>query len=221
MRILPYSSIRSQLILLGTASASVALLCFALADSVNDAAALRNAKLRRLEVQAAMLGSNSTAALRSHDSVTAVNLLRSFRLDPTVESASLYDADGLILADYREGNTDAKMARPQQPALGCNLMEDGGWETVQPVIDDGQTVGRIRVRQEREDYDGQEHEYIESYAIVLACSLAASLVLSCVLQRSVSGPVMRLVQTARRITSAGDYSIRVKGNCTGELVLLR
>ena len=67
MRISVCSSIRSQLILLGVASASVALLCFGYGEYSSRAAALRDTELRKLEVQAAMLGANSVAALRSHD----------------------------------------------------------------------------------------------------------------------------------------------------------
>ncbi len=215
MPLLPYSSIRSQLILLGVASASVALLFFALGDSLNVAAAIRHAKLRKLEVQAAMLGSNSTVVLRSHDAAAAARLLRSFRLDPTVASALLYDADGAILADYQKENAD--LTPPKELEPGCSLKEDGRWEIVQPVTDDGQRVGTICVLQEKEKYYGQLRDYAETCALVLACSFAAALALSCVLQRSVSGPVMRLVETTRRIASAGDYSIRGKGNYTGEL----
>ena len=215
MRVLPYSSIRSQLILLGVASASVALLFFALGDSLNVAATIRSAKLKKLEVQAAMLGSNSAVVLRSHDAAAAARLVRSFRLDPTVESALLYDADGRVLADYHKA--DEEFVPPKKPVPGCNLTEDGRWEIVQPVTDEGQKVGTIYVLQEKEGYYGQLREYVETCAIVLACAFAASLALSYVLQRSVSGPVVKLVETTRRITSAGDYSIRVQGNCSGEL----
>lgn len=60
-------------------------------------------------------------------------------------------------------------------------------------------------------------EYVETCAVGLACSFAVALVLSCVLQRWISGPVIRLVETTRTIANQGDYSIRVKGNYTGEL----
>jgi signal transduction histidine kinase len=60
-------------------------------------------------------------------------------------------------------------------------------------------------------------EYAETCAVGLACSFAVALVLSCVLQRWISGPVIRLVETTRTIANLGDYSIRVKGNYTGEL----
>ena len=60
-------------------------------------------------------------------------------------------------------------------------------------------------------------EYIEKCAVGLACAMAVSLVLSCVLQRVVSGPVIRLAETTTAIADLGDYSIRVKGNYTGEL----
>ena len=85
MRILPCSSIRGQLVLLGVASASVALLLLALGGFINGATALSNAEQKKLEVQAAMLGSNSATILRSHDAAAASKLLSSFCLDPTVE----------------------------------------------------------------------------------------------------------------------------------------
>ena len=213
------SSIRSQLILLGVTSASVALLCFTYGDYSSRAAALRNAKLRRLEVQAAMLGANGEAALRSHDAATAAKLLRSFRFEPTVESASLYDADGRILATYQKETAAAASAvRPTLASRGRLIpATDGRWEIVQSVTHNRRKAGTICVQIERENPYQQFRDYAETCAIVLACSFAAAFLLSCVLQQSISGPVMKLVKATRKITCAGDYSIRVQGNVTGEL----
>ncbi len=215
MRISACSSITSQLILLGVTSASVALLYFAYEDYSARVAALRDTKLRGLEVQATMLGANGAVALRSHDVAAASELLRSFRFEPTVKSAALYDAGGSIVATYHKRTADAAAA--VQSELLRNLKTGVDGEILQPVSENGHRVGTICVYPEADDAVQQFREYTETCAIGLACSFAVAFVLSYILQRSISGPVIKLVKATKRIASEGDYSVRVRANVTGEL----
>ena len=95
--------------------------------------------------------------------------------------------------------------------------EDGRWEIVQPVTDKGQKVGTIYVLPEKEGYYGQFREYVEDLrhrvGLRVCRGVGAFLRPATINFR----PVVKLVKATRRITSAGDYSIRVQGNVTGEL----
>jgi len=215
MRILPFSSIRSQLILLGIASSSVALVFFAAGDFFNVAHVIRKANLHKLEAQATMLGVKAKDSLLTHDAASGARLLQSLRLDPTINGAYLYDAEGKILASYHQD--DSVLVPPDNPPMGLNLRPDGRWETVQPILDDGKRIGLICVQQQAEEHAWGVKDYFETFALVLACSFAASLVLSVLLQRAISGPVMRLADATKAIADGGDYSIRVHGARAGEL----
>ncbi len=200
----------------GVISASVALLFFAVVMFNKTSATLCDVKRGDIELYATLVGSNCVDALRSNDAAAASKLLNSFGFNPNVGSAFLYDVDGRILATYRQENATDLLSRNPQ-ALGSSLRKDGRWETVQSIMDDGRRVGTICAIQENEYYRGLIRQYTETCAIVLACSFAVALVLSCALQRSISGPIIKLVRTAGMIASKGDYSIRVKGSNSGEL----
>jgi signal transduction histidine kinase/DNA-binding response OmpR family regulator len=215
MRFFRDLSIKAKLVLLGVASAFVAVLLFCVGDLVYSAAAIRAAKLEKLETQAAMLGFNSTAVLTFRDVAAASKLLGAFRLEPNVESAFLYDASGKLLASFQK--TDADSPPPQQLLSGHRLTADGHLEVVQPVVDDGEVVGTICLHADMDDYYRQLREHAEIAAAVMLCSIVASLVLSYCLQRSISAPIMALARTAKRITTRGDYSIRMACRSADEL----
>ena len=73
----------------------------------------------------------------------------------------------------------------------------------------------ICIRPEKENSYQQFREYAETCAIVLACSFAAAFALSCVLQRSISGPVLKLVKATPKNNKCGRLFDPREGQCQG------
>jgi signal transduction histidine kinase/CheY-like chemotaxis protein/HPt (histidine-containing phosphotransfer) domain-containing protein len=209
-------SIRSKLILLAATSVCVALLLACAGFMLNDVRALRRSKLEQLESQARMLAFNCTGVLTFQDKEAAEQLLKSLKIQPTVEVACLYDQQDQVLATYA-ADPAATYIVPQEVTEGSRFTDKGHLELFQRVIDEGEPVGTLYLRASFADFYAQLRDYALIAAIVTLFALAASIVLSFGLQGAISRPIQKLDETAKQITSREDYSIRVDHTSDDEL----
>jgi len=209
-------SIKTKLIILATASGCVALLLCCLGFVFNDVRTIRAAKVRELQAQADVLGFNCSAVLTFHDAAAANQLLESLHLQPSIEYACLLDAEGAVLASYskKSGATRSPMVPKND---GHRFTESGYLELSRHVVDDGNVVGTLYLCSNMDDLESQLWDYARIATIVMLCSFVASVLLSVALQRTISVPVLRLAETAKRISSDGDYSVRVSRCANDEL----
>ena len=215
-RFLPQRSIRAKLMLLATASGSVALLLACLGFMSNDSRLMHDAKLRQIAAQAELLGFNSSAALAVRDKVAAGQLLAALHFHSSIDSAVLFDAGGERLAEFHTGDEVPNLLHVPD-LLGSRYDGEGRLEFVHSVIESGQRVGTLYIRSNMSDLHAQmlSHRYITAW--VALCSLAASITLSFVLQQIISHPILKLASTADQITRVGDYSLRVKSPSSDEI----
>jgi signal transduction histidine kinase/CheY-like chemotaxis protein/HPt (histidine-containing phosphotransfer) domain-containing protein len=137
-------------------------------------------------------------------------------MQPTVEVGCLYDRDGHLLAEYRQ---DPQATR--RPTLlnreGANFSKDGYLELLQRVRDQDEVVGTLYLCSNMDELHNQLWGYVQLAALMAALSLTAGLVFAFRLQRTISRPILQLTDAARRISGAGDYSIRLKCDSKDEL----
>ncbi|MBN2021348.1 MAG: response regulator [Pirellulales bacterium] len=209
-------SIRAKLITLVMASGGVALLLCCVGFVFNDVRAFRSAKIRELETNARVLAFNSTAVLTFQNAAAAQRLLDSLRLQPSVDSACLYNVEGKALATYtRQGHDVPPPATPG--AQGFRFAEDGRIELFQPVLDKDEPVGTLFLLANTDELRAQFRDYALIAAVVTICSLTVSIVFSTGLQKAIARPILELAAASERITSEGDYSIRVEPRAQDEL----
>ena len=212
-------SIRTKLILLAGASVSLGLLLACIGLVTNDVKTIRAAKVEQLAAQARMLAFNSTGVLTFHDKVAAEQLLASLHSQPSVEVACLIGTDGAVLAMYDKDNSNG-IVRPGAIQKGHRITDAGHVEIFQPVIDETdemEEVGTLYLRANMDDVYSHLPQYAKIVVLVMLCSLLASVAASAWLQRGISRPVLKLAETAERITSAEDYSIRIERSSADEL----
>jgi two-component system, sensor histidine kinase len=213
-------SIRTKLILLTTACASLALLLSTAAFVLYNVRTFRASKVDELQSQARMLAFNSTAVLTFRDEAAAEQLLSSLHLNASVELAALYDNTGQCLARFgrQEG------VRQQLPRLhdtsGYEFTTRGFLDLYEPVIDDGNLVGTLFLRSNMADLRQKISDYSRIVVVVLLCALATAVTLALILQRTISQPLVNLAETAGQITADDDYSIRVTSPSNDEIGLL-
>ncbi|MBN2476952.1 MAG: HAMP domain-containing protein [Pirellulales bacterium] len=206
-------SINTKLVLLVTVAGGVALLLACAAFVVHDYRIIRASKVRQLSALADVLGSNSTAALTFDDPVTGTEILSSLRMQPTIEFACLYNAQGRVFAKY--GDADQAPSRPGPP--GYKFTDRGHLSVVQSIVQDRDRVGTIILRANMVDLDQQMLQYVMIMAVVMTVSMGGSILLSSRLQRAISLPILRLADAAQKISADADYSIRVSKVANDEL----
>ncbi len=226
-------SIKTKLNLLTFVVGGVALLLSAAAFVVNDVQMIRTSKEQQLSALAKVLGSNSTAALTFDDAAAAREILASLALQPAVKSACLFDAKGRVFATYAAADHDhdhgymvpdmvpdmlpAAGDLPAEPPAEGHCYQGNHLDVVQAIAHDKTRVGTIFLRAGMDDLNAQLLRYVAIVAVVLPLSLAAAMGFSMRLQRTISGPVLKLARTAQQISAEGDYSIRVEKQTNDEL----
>jgi signal transduction histidine kinase/CheY-like chemotaxis protein len=230
---LKHLSIRIKLTLIMVAASSVGLIITATTFIVREGPILRTSMSRDLQSLASVLGANSAAPLAFGDQKFATELLSALRAVPHVRTAVLYDESSKPFAQYR--HVDPRPAerrptdlRPTEPATSVlpSINADGvvfGSTTAkvqQTVRLEGEPLGVLIIESDLGEIHARMAGYVRVAAAVLVCAVGVVLVLSTRLQRVISDPILRLADTARRVSSEKDYSIRAPSDRFDEVGIL-
>jgi len=214
-------SINGKLTLLTVTSSGVTLLVACLAFVSNDITVIRDSKVMQLTALGEVLASNSTAALSFDRSQAAEELLASLQNRPMVEYACILDNNGKLFAQYI---SDSQAHRPQLEVadreLGHQFTDDGHLEVILPIVEGGDVLGKICLYESLADLTAQLTRYAAIVAIVIVLSLLVAMLFSFRLQRAISAPILELATTAKRISTEGDYSVRVPRRSDDEIGVL-
>jgi two-component system, sensor histidine kinase len=212
-------SIKTKMLLLAAASVGVALLLSCAGFTFNEVRTMRGFKLDELRTQGRTLAFNSSAVLSFMDTAAAERLLAALQSQPTVEAACLYNSEGKPLASY-----PPKSLPPDAPPPVFReeqfFTDEGKLDVFTPVINHGEVIGCLYLRADLHDLQQQLWDYGKIVVVVVLCSMFASVLLAMRLRNAISEPILKLADTARRITSAGDYTLRVEKKSQDELGML-
>jgi signal transduction histidine kinase/DNA-binding NarL/FixJ family response regulator len=213
--------LKSKLILLAAASGAIALVLACAGFVFNDFRLLRETKQGQLRTQAALVGFHSEVALTTGQSRHADELLESLRTQPSIELAGLYDANGNLFAQY---STTEKTAPPARLGSGSGKAAGLTWltclEHYRTIHADGRLLGTVYLRANLHDLWEQLSNYAKVSVLVMFVALAAAVLFASMMQRSISGPILQLAETAQLISASDDYSIRVQTDARDEIGLL-
>jgi len=213
-------SIRRKLGFLTASGVLVALLLACLAFAVNDVRMIRAAKVKQINTLADILGFNATAALEFSDAETGTNVLSSLRLQPSIELAVLYDAEGRLFATY-PAQPPADHTVPVDLHTGDDLFGKSGHMTVsQEIYRDGDKLGEIRLVSNLKEIDKQLTQTVWITLGVMTVALGVSLLMTCRLQRVFTAPIRELAEVMKYVSEGGDYSLHVKKHGNDELGVL-
>jgi len=215
MRIGARQSIRKTLMLLLLFTAGASLVLATLGFAINDWVYHRTEMYDRLKAQAGIIGNNSVAALTFQDAASAAKTLVSLKSETTIVGAALYSVQGQIFATY-ERFPKALPATP--PADESGVIEDQLYVLL-PIEFDGEQIGQILVLSSH-DYWQQQLVPLATVVGLFLVSFFLALLLSSRLHRVVTGPILKLADTARRITESKDYSLRAERLSKDEIGLL-
>jgi signal transduction histidine kinase/CheY-like chemotaxis protein len=211
---LKHLSIRIKLTLIMVAASSVGLLLTATTFILREGPIVRTAMSRDLESLASVLGANSAAAVAFRDQKAATELLSALRAVPHVRTAVLYDEAYAPFASYVQLGANGEQPHPPAPlANGANgadgvVFGDSTATVHQTVRLDGDRIGLLVIESDLGEIQARMAGYVQVTAIVLVCAVGVVLLLSTRLQRVISDPILRLADTAHRVTNEKDYSIR-------------
>ena len=212
MRTLGALSIRSKLTLMIMAASSLALLLACAAFISYDSYTFRIAKVQDIATLAEIIGSNSTGALTYQDANSARDVLSALRSKKQISEACIYDRQGQIFAKYQRDNESDEVTPPLAKEDG-NLFQDQHLILFRKIVLTGDKIGTVYLRYDLSELRERRNQYGVMLVMVGLGSLLVALLLSFLLQRSISEPIRKLAQVTRTVSTKKDYSIRaVKHN---------
>jgi len=209
-------SIRRKLALISVVVSSLALLVMSVTLIAYDQIIARSGLTRHFSVLAQTIGSNSTAALAFNDPAAARQTLEALAAEENVVAAHIFTPAGVPFASY----TPPRKAGPPPPGTAPQpgvKMQDGFLSLTQEIRLDGEKVGLISITADLQELRNRLLRYAALVSLLLLAALFASQFLASRLQRTISDPLLLLVDVARQVSTRKDYSIRATKSSTDEL----
>lgn len=168
-----------------------------------------------LQALAQTIAANSAGALAFDDEKVAAEILSGLRYVPDVRGARLYDRHGEIYVTWSPPG-EAPLF-PHSPGPCGVRLQDGRLIAVQPVM---QAEGRIGTLLIVESLQGT-YQRVLAFAMVVVVVVAGAggvaFLLASFFRRRIAQPILRLADTARRVSENKDFSLRAPPTTPDEL----
>ncbi|MEQ1861969.1 MAG: ATP-binding protein [Chthoniobacteraceae bacterium] len=146
---------------------------------------------------------------------TTQDFLDALAAKPHITGAFVRTSDGSVASAY--GRKWEHADDPRQLGDGFHNVA-GEFIYVHPILNDGERVGTLVLLS---DYNAASIRLHALYAGILAAVLAVSVLVAVIvssrLERLICGPMQALAETAHRIASRSDYSLRAKKEAADEV----
>src|SRR4051794_1766445 len=185
---------------------TVALLVAGATIIVYELATYEKNSLREIQTLAHVMAANSSISLMYDDEKSARETLSSFAADKAILGAALYNTNGAIFARYPANL--ALQAFPKLSGSPGHSINGSTLVLLEPVQLKGKKYGDLYLKADLAPIYPRIWLYTGIVLLVLAGSFFIALLLSKILQASISRPITSLVDTARAISGRKDYSVR-------------
>src|SRR5687767_8232250 len=212
------STIKRKLMLIIMLTCSVALLLACAAILVFEHAGTKQILKHNTQVMANVIGANSSAALSFKDQNAAKETLSALRAEPYVLSACLYTHDGQVFATYyREGSkrTPPPPVAEEGLTFGATTLN-----LFHKITFDGDVIGTVLIQSDLRLIRERLQTYLGIIGFVMLSATVVAFLLSLRLQKLISAPIMHLADTANKVASQKNYSIRADKTSTDEMGVL-
>ncbi len=204
-------------------SCCVALLFAAVITIVTQWYFVRVQLSREMLTISNIVGENCKAGILARDSMALTGILATFSAEPSIINASVFDADGNVLARYpivAPGERRVVHAVTNVAAQKGVIFHINHADVSQALMVDGRTIGYLSIQTSLKDFR-------KTQAIVLLLMVASLLggvllawMLSARLVGVVIDPIHSLLATMNKISRSKDYGLRCPVSLEDELGLL-
>ena len=183
---------------------------------------LREDMLRRGGRVARVIGAEAIAQAEAGDDRAASRSLQVLRDEPLVSAAEVFLATGKQVAEYRRLDAEAGLeladGAPRIDPTGPRLFIHGGHlHITAPVVRDGKVQGFMHIVVLIGALFADWPGYLLITVAAIAAAVGASYWLAARLQQQISGPIVNLAHTMKRVSTEEDYSLRVERSSQDEI----
>ena len=174
---------------------------------------MRKEKVSELAVTAGLTGDRNSAGLVFLDNAKVQENLEIFRLNPSILTACIYDAQGMLFASYKQTGcpaTDIQVNRTLPNMITA----------FEPIKKSDEKIGSVFLVSDTSSIDAYVRKILQISATAALCVMCVTLLLTFYFQRTISGPILHLAAKVESITRSKHYEMEAGGNYTGETGIL-
>ena len=194
------------------------LVLFTVFRVLHDARTYHRSVSIKLGSIAGIVGHNSTSALDFQDPGDAATTLAALESEPDVTHAWILDPGGRVFAAYRRPGVDA--ATPMVAREDREEVQGGSLTSSRRILRDGETIGFVALRCRLDGFWTILLRNSLSAILALAGGMGIALLLALRTQRTLSAPILELVDAVRRVARLHDLSLRMPEGRPDELGVL-
>jgi len=213
------ASVKTKLILISLLGSGSALLLVGAVMIGYDLIELRKTLVRRMTVQADIIGANCVTALLFSDPGSAEATLAALKADPRIVWAGLYSADGSLFAAHFRDVSDGTQPLEDSHAYSGEEPRMSGDRLIlsRSILFEGKAIGSVLIKADLHEVRASMARDALILTGVLLASLLVALAVSSRLQQYISQPILQLAGIARRVSTEKDYSVRASGDSRDEI----
>jgi len=202
------ASIQTKLTLLILFATLLALVLAFAGFGIYERSSFRKEVTQELSTLADTLGANTAASLAFDDSKSAAEMLSALKADPHIQAACLYDSHGKIFATYRRADLPSTFSMPALLADG-DYFQPSSLTLFRAVSLEQEKAGSIAIVSDLSAFRSKMIQYLKIVSIVLFLSCLITGLISALLLRTITTPLLQLASVATTISRDQDYSLRV------------
>ena len=228
-------SIRYKLTFIILLITTTVLLITTIAFSFKDYYQTKNTLISHFATQAAIIANNSIASINAHKTNNVSQSLQALSSEPFITKAYVFDSTGNALASYYVGSkknpnkvTLTDLVNIHKTKLSQNVFFNlpdnyqarfhlNHIDLYKPIIHNNQPIGMVYLQASLNGFYANLFHYIAVSSFIFLISFIIILILSTIMQRSISHPITSLAESMAAVTDRNDFSIRVKANRTDEI----
>ena len=192
-----------------------------------DTSSSRDRLVRETGILAEGLALTSTAALTFNDAEAARETIASAAANRQIVSVAIFTPDARLFAQYAQATPGGGVPAPLQPEAqeakviraggASDRFIPGGLYVVRPLVLDRQAIGTILIHVRVGEVRARAYSFGRIIAVVSLCAFALASLLAFLLQRLISGPLLRLTAITREVTRDGRYDVRAESGGADEI----
>jgi signal transduction histidine kinase/DNA-binding response OmpR family regulator len=185
-------------------------------QGIQDISSLRTNLVTKIESVDKLVAARSGVTIEFGDKEHGQEVLYTLDAIPEVIAAAIFDTDGEEFASFK---IDPDASFDPAKKLKAKFQFQGNYLYLTENIkdQDGAQLGLLCVVASTENLERQIFSYLMFSLILLVVIFLVAGVLGAWLSKSLTGPILNLAKTAERISTAGDYSIRVNKASNDEI----
>ncbi|MCC6221235.1 MAG: response regulator [Deltaproteobacteria bacterium] len=166
-----------------------------------------------------LISNTTSPTLLFKDKETGERLLQAIRAKTYITRAVVFTAEGDQHAIYYRSDVAAEFPAYSSLQIGMTC-SDYTCSILQPISHEQNHIGALFIESDLSALDSQISQFAKSVAAVAFLSFALALILSSLLQRLISKPIIDLTKTADAISINHDYSVRIDNPGNDEISAL-